>query len=388
MTFTSAVIKLTSTCNLACTYCYMFNLTDRTFESVPDAMTGVTAEQLIDRIGEYTVANGVPSFSIVLHGGEPTLWPVDRFARLFARVAKWRHRGAAIRVVMQSNGLHLSQTLISLLAANGVKIGFSLDGPASANDASRLNLAGRGSYGMVLRTVRRLLSEGHADLVTGFLSVAQPSVAPSDYLDWVATLPVTRINLIWPIEYNWATPPWGAGGRSDYHAAPVFGTWLASLFREWWRRDDPGLHIELFWETITTLLGGSMHTDVLVNDSIRSFVVNTDGGYEYSDYFRACGDGRTRTSLSVAANAVADLHDDPVFDFCANLGRHLPQECMSCRHMHVCGGGFLPGRMSPAERLPVRRSVLCVDHMAFFDEVASTVQRAEHTKPISATSTT
>ena len=186
---------------------------------------------------------------------------------------------------MQSNGLHLSQTLISLLAANSVKIGFSLDGPASANDASRLNLAGRGSYGMVLRTVRRLLSEGHADLVTGFLSVAQPSVAPSDYLDWVATLPVTRINLIWPIEYNWATPPWGAGGRSDYHAAPVFGTWLASLFREWWRRDDPGLHIELFWETITTLLGGSMHTDVLVNDSIRSFVVNTDGGYEYSDYF-------------------------------------------------------------------------------------------------------
>ena len=48
MTFTSAVIKLTSTCNLACTYCYMFNLTDRTFEWDPDAMTGVTAERVTD----------------------------------------------------------------------------------------------------------------------------------------------------------------------------------------------------------------------------------------------------------------------------------------------------------------------------------------------------
>lgn len=377
MTFTTAIVKLTSTCNLACSYCYMFNLTDRTYESVPGAMATDTAERLVDRIGEYVLAQDLRSFTVVLHGGEPTLWPLASFSRFFKRVEAWRRRGASIRVVMQTNGLALRPVLADLFSAHGVRLGFSLDGPASANDANRVNLAGRGSYDMVMRTVSRLVDDGHEGLITGFLSVVQPSVPVEDYLDWLSSLPVPRINLIWPIEYHWSAPPWRAGSESDYRARPVYGTWLADLFRAWWSRDDPQLHIELFFESIMTLLGSGVHTDALVNDSIASFVVNTDGGYEYSDYFRASGNGRTRTSLTVASNPIAELLKDPVFEFCSDLRRYLPRECVSCRHAHICGGGFLPGRMAPQQLLPLRRSVLCYDHMAFFDEVATVVAGAE-----------
>jgi len=154
-----------------------------------------------------------------------------------------------------------------------------------------------------------------------------------------------------------------------YRQQPVVGSWLANLFEEWWREDDPGLYIRLFFDIIKVLNGSRHHIDSLVNDTHDMIVINTDGSIEYSDYLRASGDGACATSYSVASNALAELEIDPVFRYLLELGTHLPAACKTCSFRHPCGGGFLPGRMMPGERSPRYRSVLCHDQFHFFHRV-------------------
>ena len=114
------------------------------------------------------------------------------------------------------------------------------------------------------------------------------------------------------------------------------------------------LHIRLFEQCILWWLGGRRHADMLVNDHVNMFVVNTDGGYEYPDYFRAHTDGGSRTRFNVDNHSITDLAGDSGFRYCLSLIDYVPAECSGCDVLGLCGGGFLPGRMSDEAGLPGR----------------------------------
>lgn len=376
--FDCAILKLTARCNLDCTYCYMFNLEDQTYRRVPARMPAQTALLALERIETHlTGRERKYPFSIVLHGGEPTLWPDERFGALLARIAAMRARGIRVNTSIQTNGLRLRPSLLDILAEHDVKIGISLDGPEDFNDRARRTPSGHGSYTRVMRSVNDMIARGHRDLLSGFLAVADPDLSPAAFLDWAAELPVTRLDVLWPIGFHHGNPPWSPGGRDAYMAAPRYGTWFADLFEEWWRRDDPELVVRLFFDCIKLVLGGRGHTDTIVNDRNSSFVVNTDGAIEYPDYFRAARDGGSRTPFNVFDGELNDVMVDPVFDYCLNLKAYLPSECVGCPQVDLCGGGFLPGRMNPLEQVPRTRSILCADMYHFFDTVKRRVAHAE-----------
>lgn len=373
--FSTAILKLTATCNLNCTYCYMFNLADQTFRRVPALMSVETAFVTLDRIEAHLLAHGADRpFAIILHGGEPTLWPEPSFVALLERVA--RSRATGLQVVMQTNGLRISPSLLEILAQHRVTIGISLDGPQRLNDLARRDHGGHGSYARVMRTVHGIIEAGHKDLLSGFLAVADPSVPPAEFLDWLGRLPVRRADILWPIQFHHGAPPWTPGGRQAYVAAPRYGTWFADVFKEWWSRDDPDLVVRLFFDCVGLILGGQRHTDSIVNDRIDSFVVNTDGAVEYPDYFRAARDGGSRSPFDVYTHGLDALTDDRVFDYCLDMRAHLPAECRDCPQVDLCGGGFLPGRMNPGEVVPSRKSILCDDLYFFFSEVRRRVETA------------
>ena len=84
--FRSAIVKLTAVCDIDCTYCYMFNQADKTFTRMPARMPLPTALRLLDRICDYHPQGSAEPFSIVLHGGEPMLWPDASFAALLSHM--------------------------------------------------------------------------------------------------------------------------------------------------------------------------------------------------------------------------------------------------------------------------------------------------------------
>jgi len=382
--FRSAIVKLTAVCDIDCSYCYMFNQADRTFERMPARMALPTALRLLDRICDYHPRGEPEPFSIVLHGGEPMLWPDASFAELLSQVAMRREQGWNLDVAIQTNLVQpIAPQLLALFREHRVSLGVSLDGPRELNDAVRVDKRGRGTYERVMANVEHMLADGDGGLIGGFLAVANPSLPPAEFLAWVCSLPVPRVDVLWPIEFNWRHPPWPLGASRAYAAAPRYGTWYAELFRAWWALDDPGVTIRLFNNLLHVALGGQGHIDALVNDSYNMFVVNTDGSYEYPDYLRVAGDGSACTPFHISTDGIAALAADPLFARLLKLRDELPAKCAGCRHRLICGGGFLPGRSDAKDGIAQRESVLCADQMHFFDAAfglieSSLQQRGAH----------
>lgn len=366
----SAIVKLTAVCNINCSYCYMFNLVDQTHTHVPARMELAIALKLLDRICDYVIPNSPVPFSIVLHGGEPTLWPESHFLRWLDQVQTRRDQGFNIDLALQGNLVRpLSMRLCSALREHNVSLGISVDGPKDLNDSVRMDHRGRGTYDRVMANVSSLIDSGNRDLIGGFLSVGNPAIAPSQYFAWMQSLPITKVDVLWPIQYNWNNTPWGMITHREYATKPQYGAWFAGLFDLWWQSDNPDLQIRLFNNLVNLALGSHEHIDMLVNDTMNMFVVNTDGTYEYPDYLRNAADGSARTELGVYTHSLRELASIEGFAKLLKLSDHLPESCESCRHRDVCGGGFLPGRADAQQIITRRESVLCDDQKFFFDVV-------------------
>jgi uncharacterized protein len=373
--FRSAIVKLTAVCDINCSYCYMFNQADQTFARMPVRMALSTALRLLDRICEYYPRGEAEPFSIVLHGGEPMLWPEANFVGLLTQIAQRRAQGWNIDVAVQTNLVQpIAPILLALFREHRVSLGVSLDGPRDMNDAARVDRLGRGTYDRVMANVNRMLADGDSQLIGGFLSVANPSLPAQEFLAWVRSLPVSKVDVLWPIEFNWRHPPWRLGGASRYAAQPRYGAWYAELFRAWWALDDPNLTIRFFNNLLHVALGGRGHIDALVNDSYNMFVVNTDGSYEYPDYLRVAGDGSSCTPYHIDTDGIDRLACDALFARLLNLRAELPTKCTDCRHRAICGGGFLPGRSDVKEGIAQRESVLCADQLHFFDTALGIIE--------------
>lgn len=371
--FRLAIMKLTAFCNLNCKYCYMFNQNDRTFTRIDKNMTLMTALKCLERIRDHAWANSLDHFTITLHGGEPTLWPLDSFKAFLLRVDEMRSTGLDLRVNIQTNGYQIRPALLDLWDEHRVTFGVSLDGPREYHDLARVTHNNLGSYDTVVRNVQDIIDRGYKHLLSGFLSVSHPEIPPEAFLSWADELPVRKLDVLWPMEYNYDNPPWRDVGFEEYRKRPRYGAWFADLFDLWYTRDDPTLQIRLFFDCIQMLFGSRQHVDNIVNDTIPIFVVNTDGGIEYHDFFRAYKDGACRTEYNVHSHSLDELSEDPVFYYLLNIEDYLPSGCFECPHRSICGGGFLPGRMSTNEVIPTRRSVLCEDHYYFFSRMKRTL---------------
>jgi len=356
----SVILKLTETCNLDCTYCYMFNSEDKTYTRVPKYMPLETGLQALDRIAAYLREHPERQIRLVLHGGEPSLWPEAAMTPFLEAAGALRRETKRLGFGLQTNLYEYDAALLSRVAAAGGSVGVSLDGPPAYNDRRRVTKGGGGSYERVAENLKRLEADGFLSIFGGVLSVADPDIPPETYFAWIKTLPKKRVSVLWPIHYNHDAPP-----ERDY------GAWYAELFRLWCGADDPSIHIRIFRDAIKRMLGSSYHGDGVGGESLNSIVVNTDGQYERHDYLRYFADGAVRTAFNVREHGLEAAAQDPVIRRCADLRDTLPPECAACVHREVCGGGFVANRLGGEGVDFARRSVMCEDHKRFFDAVRS-----------------
>jgi uncharacterized protein len=367
--FRNVILKLTSFCNLNCSYCYMFNQADRSFERMPPYMSAETAVTALRRLAAHARVHEAATIGVVLHGGEPTLWPIENFRQLFQAIREIRDSEVGIEVSLQTNGFLIQHQLAELLVDNDVTLGVSLDGPEKYNDTFRITHSGAGSYARISRNIEQLLDWGFDRRRFGVLCVINPGIPPSAFLRWADELPLDHLSVLWPIEFSWSKPPWGITDQAAYARHPVYGQWMAAAFEQWWESFVDRLYVQSFIDTIARMMGSHHHSDSIGNDSVDMFVVNCDGSIEYSDYLRAQIDGGASSGYRVQNTDLDELRNDKVFRTLLTLREHLPDFCSGCPHVDVCGGGFLPGRSDSSGFCVTRRSVLCYDQAFYFDTV-------------------
>lgn len=141
---TTAVLLMTSACNLRCTYCYAHG-----GEGPVRQLTFPLAKVIIDTAHENAVAQGRDRFGLVAHGGgEPTAnWEV-----LTQAVEHARQKQLPCEITMSTNGV-LAKSKRDFILDNFDGVSLSFDGIREVQDAQRPLPHGAGSFDAVMQTI-------------------------------------------------------------------------------------------------------------------------------------------------------------------------------------------------------------------------------------------
>lgn len=359
--FRDVVLKVHQRCNLACSYCYVYELADQSWRERPRLMDRSIWLAAADRMAEHARAHGLRSMRLILHGGEPLLAGVDRLAALIADFRAALSPACELDVRMQTNGVLLDDATLTRLRESGVRIGVSLDGAAADNDRHRRFPDGRGSFSAVDNALRLLTSDPHRDAFSGLLCAVDPTTDPIACYETLLQYQPPTIDLLLP-HANWSAPPESAG----------LGDWLIAVFDRWYGAPRQETGIRLFEDVIALYLGGHGRSEQLGLSPVAVVVVETDGAIEQADSLKSTYPGACATGL--------DVRTDP-FDAALLLPgvvarqiglRALSETCLACPVHRICGGGHYAHRFRAGEgfRNP---SVHCADLAQLIRHVARRV---------------
>ena len=149
----TVLLKTASRCNIACSYCYVYQLGDQEWQRQPPAMSRSTIDAVVSRLDELRQAQG-RDFAVVLHGGEPLLLGEALLTRLLTGLRARLAVGCTLSV--QTNGTLLTDPLLELFSDAGVTVSVSLDGPPSVNDARRVRFDQGGTFEATLAGIHYL----------------------------------------------------------------------------------------------------------------------------------------------------------------------------------------------------------------------------------------
>ncbi|MQY09041.1 FxsB family cyclophane-forming radical SAM/SPASM peptide maturase [Actinomadura macrotermitis] len=365
--FREFVLKIHSRCDLACDYCYVYEMADQSWRGRPRAMSGAVLDRAARRVAEHAAAHGLETVELVLHGGEPLLAGPGLLADAVTAVRR-AARGVRVEVTVQTNGVRLDESFLALFERLGVRVGVSLDGGAAAHDRHRRDAGGRGSHARVSRALELLAGDRYRHLFNGLLCTVDLRNDPHAVYDALMAWEPPAVDFLLP-HGNWAAPP---PGREPGSPATPYAAWLVPLFDRWYRAAPAG-RVRLFAELVRLLLGGASASEAVGLSPVGTVVIETDGAIEQSDLLKSAYPGAAETGLHVDRDPLdAALRLPSVA--ARQLGeRALAPECRACGVRAVCGGGLYAHRYRPGRGF-ANPSVYCPDLYRLVHHVRDTVR--------------
>lgn len=382
--FRQFLLKIHSLCNLSCDYCYMYFAADQSWRRRPGVMSLDTVRQTVDRIAEHAREHGLSMVRLILHGGEPLLVGRRHLAQLLAIVAERLAPVVEVRCSMQSNGVLLDHSFLTLLRRHRVGVAVSLDGTRASHDRHRRFANGRASHERVAAALRRLNEPPHRDLYVGLLCTVDLESDPVESYEALLEFAPPRVDFTLR-HGDWQHPPPGLEHRSVPPARPPgvvpdgeptpYAHWLSAAFDRWFDAPRKETGVRMFEEVISGVLGGAVNTEVFGLEPVDLVVVEADGELEHSDSLKIVGEGAPETGLDVFRHSFSEvLATETIRRRQAGL-RGLGPVCRDCALVDVCGGGLYTHRHHPTTGFETP-SVYCHDLAAFIGHVRSRVHTA------------
>ncbi len=155
-------LMLTHDCNMRCRYCYGLQgekeKAPYLYGAKSGGMTLNTAKKGVDYLFEAS-GSQQQRLSVVFFGGEPLLeYKLMHDITVYIR-KKERQSDKEVRISLSTNGLLLSDKVVTFLNRYNISCQVSMDGSKDTHDNNRLLKNGSGSYDAVYPGIKRLLKE-------------------------------------------------------------------------------------------------------------------------------------------------------------------------------------------------------------------------------------
>jgi uncharacterized protein len=354
--FRQFIIKMHSRCNIACDYCYLYEMGDSTWRDRPKLIAPAVVDRVAARIADHARTHGLRRVEVILHGGEPLLAGADRIDRAATALRRALPEGVELTIGLQTNGTLIDEGFLAVARRHGIRVTVSLDGAEADHDRHRRTASGRGTYAAAKAGLALLTAPEHRDLFGGLLCVIDLAMPPVATYAALARHRPPVVDFLLP-HGNWTNPP---PGREPDNPATPYADWLIELFDHWYAERPPQTGIRFFENILDPLLGGHSRTEHLGLSPVALIVVDTDGTLEQVDTLRSAFHGAAGTGLNVFTDSFDDAlaHPDVAARQAGLAG--LPPGCADCGIRSVCGGGYYPHRYREGAGF-AHPSVYCAD---------------------------
>lgn len=360
------ILKLHQRCNLACRYCYVYELADQTWRARPRRMSDGLVSVVAERIAEHARAHDLDVVRVIFHGGEPLLTGPEPLVDALRTIRAAVPARTRVDSWVQTNGTLLDNETIDCLVRMDVKVGVSLDGDALWHDAERRYPSGRGSHAIAARALRNLMCR--PAIYSGILCVVNLAADPLSTYEALLEFRPPTIDFLLP-HGNWSAPP---PGRTDTGQSP-YADWLITIFDRWYGASVRETRIRLFDEILHLLLGGRSATEAVGLTPTSLVVIETDGAIEQSDSLKSSYHGAAATGMHVVSNSFDDVLRLPQMA-AMQLGLDaLCDDCRACSLREICGGGLFAHRYQVGHGF-LNRSVYCADLFALITHMRLTLR--------------
>ncbi|MCK9893019.1 FxsB family cyclophane-forming radical SAM/SPASM peptide maturase [Frankia sp. AgB32] len=354
--FRQIVLKVHSRCNLACTYCYVYEQADQGWRSQPIVMSGRTVAATAERVARHALGHGLDAMAIVLHGGEPLLAGADLIGDLVTTFRAAVTPNTRINFTLQTNGVLLDERILELSLRHGIGLGVSIDGGAEQHNRRRPRRDGGSSLVGTHAGLERLTSARFRAVFAGLLCVIDLGSDPVEVYESLLAWQPPGVDFLLP-HGNWSVRP---PGRVADESSTPYADWLITLFERWYTAPEHETDLRLFDEIIAVLLGGSSRVETVGLTPSTVVVVETDGSIEQVDALKSAYHGAASTGLHVDRDDLDAALDHPGIVARQIGAAALGEECARCPIHKVCGGGYYPHRYRPGSGFR-NRSVYCPD---------------------------
>ena len=316
----------------------MYEHSDQSWRSQPHLMSEATREWIARRLSEYAESVALEQALVIFHGGEPLLAGPRNLAR-FAEQIRHAQSSTHVDFSLQTNGTLLDDDALDVFEAAGIGVSLSIDGPARAQNLHRLTARGESTFAQAEAALHRLARRPR--VFTGVIAVIDPSVPPSEILEFFSRTDIPVLDLLLP-DANYTHPPTGRALAPD-----LYRDWLICAFDLWFDKyaDMP---LRTFDALLAAVAGSPSATDAFGLGDVSLLGIETDGSYHDLDVLKITKQGQTALGAHVTTTSIAEIASSPKLTAHRKLLKldGVAPTCRSCSVVEVCGGGSVPHRYS------------------------------------------
>ncbi|QHT65359.1 radical SAM protein [Rhodocytophaga rosea] len=323
--FNYILLKLASTCNINCSYCYWFR--DETVLTKSKILSEEAETNLLAALGRHLKKYKLRDFSILLHGGEPLLFGKKRFIKLCKKLNEvTQENHCKLFLSITTNGILIDDEWCSIFNQFNIRVTVSIDGPPSVHDSRRLDFKDKGTSKQVIESF--FLLRKH-NIQTGVLGVCKPDTDPVVFRNfYVNELKVSSFDILVPDATHEDNPE-----KISTFYKSLFDIWLSEF-------SSVNLRIRFIETIVKGIMGYRSTSESIGYRPVSTITILTDGSIEPLDVFRIAGNASTNTGLNVSRDDIQDLSSHPLWLEIRNASLNLHSTCKNCEFHDACGGGI------------------------------------------------